>query len=173
VIAAQWATGRTQKQNIDHYKSIATQVGLVPDVDFIFTSDFESPKFDVGIPKRFLRELMLCANVFIFPTREESFGLIFPEVCLSSAVIPLANKSLRMLGEVAGNNGLFFDFGSFHHSVTNKNTARYFSDMAGLILGRMEQNESVKIKTYMRQTYNYDNLYYREYEPLFSETRTW
>ncbi len=116
---------------------------------------------------------MLCTNLFIFPTREESFGLVFPEACLSSAVIPMANKSLRMLSEVAGNNGLYFDFGSYHHEVHHKNASKYYADLATIILGRMQQNESVMIRTYMRQTYNYDNLYFNEYEPLFAESKTW
>jgi glycosyltransferase involved in cell wall biosynthesis len=173
VIAAQWATGRQQKENIDNYKRLATTAGLVPDVDFIFTSDFEEPKFDAGIHKQFLRELMLCTNVFIFPTREESFGLVYPEAILSSAVIPMANKSLRMLGEVGGNHGLYFDFGSYHHEVHHKNASKYYADLATIILGRMRQNEAVEAKTYMRQTYNYDNLYFNEYEPLFAEAKTW
>ena len=95
VIAAQWATGTQQKENIESYKRLAIAANVIPDKELIFTSDFESPKFDVGIHKQFLRELMLCTNIFIFPTREESFGLVFPEACLSSAVMPMANKSLR------------------------------------------------------------------------------
>lgn len=173
VVAAQWATGRQQKENIDNYKRLAQQSGLDTDREVIFTPDFEPPKFDVGIHKQFLRELMLCTNLFIFPTREESFGLVFPEACLSSAVIPMANKSLRMLSEVAGNNGLYFDFGSYHHEVHHKNASKYYADLATIILGRMQQNESVMIRTYMRQTYNYDNLYFNEYEPLFAESKTW
>jgi hypothetical protein len=172
VIAAQWATGRMQKENVDNYKRMAESSGLTPD-EVIFTPDFEAPKFDVGIHKQFLRELMLCSNLFIFPTREESFGLVFPEACLSSAVMPLANKSLRMLGEIGGNHGLYFDFGSYHHEVHHKNATKYYQDLAVILLGRMRQNESISIRTHMRQTYNYDNLYYNEYEPLFAEAKTW
>lgn len=173
VIAAQWATGRPQKENIDNYKRLAINAGLEPGKEVIFTPDFEAPKFDVGLHKRFLRELMLCANVFIFPTREESFGLVFPEAVLSSAVIPMANKSLRMLSEVGGNHGLYFDFGSYHHEVHHQNASKYYADLATIILGRMIQNESVTTRTFMRQTYNYDNLYFNEYEPLFAEAKTW
>lgn len=173
VIAAQWATGREQKENLDSYKRLAIASDVIPDKELIFTPDFESPKFDVGIHKQFLRELMLCTNVFIFPTREESFGLVFPEACLSSAVMPMANKSLRMLGEVGGNYGLYFDFGSYHHNVTHKNAGKYFADLATILIGRMAQNESIMIKTFMRQTYNYDALYFNEYAPLFAEAKLW
>lgn len=172
VLAAQWATGRQQKENLSNYRRIAESMNLTED-EIIFTPDFESPKFDVGIHKRFLRELMLCSNLFIFPTREESFGLVFPEACLSSAVLPLANKSLRMLGEVGGGYGLYFDFGSYHHDVHHQNATKYYQDLATIILGRMRQNESIMIKTHMRQKYNWDRLYFKEYEPLFAESKTW
>lgn len=173
VVAAQWATGRQQKENVGNYKRLAEQAGLKPDVEVIFTNDFESPKFDAGIHKQFLRELMLCANLFIFPTREESFGLVYPEAVLSSAVLPMANKSLRMLGEVGGGYGLYFDFGSYHHEVHHKNAGKYYEDLATIILGRMRQDDAVMAKTWMRQQYNYDNLYFNEYEPLFAESMTW
>lgn len=172
VIVAQWATGRTQKENLGNYRNIASAMKLTPD-EVIFTPDFEPPKFDVGIHKRFLRELMLCSNLFVFPTREESFGLVFPEACLSSAVLPMYNKSLRMLGEVCGNHGLSFDFGSYHHDVHHKNATQYYSDLATIILGRMRQNEAITVRTFMRQTFNYDALYFKEYAPLFAEAKTW
>lgn len=173
VIAAQWATGDEQKREVESYKRIAQSTGLIPDKEIVFTSDFEPPKYDAGIPKRFLRELMLCSNVFIFPTREESFGLIYPEAVLSSAVIPMLNRSLRMLQEVGGNQGLYFDFGSFSEEYKQKDLEKYYKDLASIILGRMNRNESVTAKTFMRQTYNYDNLYFNEYEPLFAEAKTW
>ena len=173
VMAAQWATGRQQKENVGNYKRMAASAGLIPDKELIFTNDFESPKFDAGIHKQFLRELMLCSNLFIFPTREESFGLVFPEAVLSTALIPMLNKSLRMLGEVGGNNGMYFDFGSYHHEVHHQNASKYYADLAAIILGRMKENESVVTRTWMRQTYNYDNLYYNEYEPLFAEAKLW
>ena len=78
-----------------------------------------------------------------------------------------------MMGEISGNHGLHFDFGSYHHNVTHKNAGKYYADLAIILIGRMVQNESIMIKTFMRQQFNYDALYYNQYEPLFAEAKLW
>jgi glycosyltransferase involved in cell wall biosynthesis len=173
VIANQWATGKQQKENVEKYKIFAKSYGLFPGEEVIFTSDFESPKFDVGIPKEMVRELFQCSNLFIFPTREESFGLVVPEAALSGGVLLVLNKSLRMQLEVSGGSALFFDFGSYHHEFHCPDPDIYYKDVAKIIYGRMAQNESIQSKTFARQTYNWDNLYRMRYEPILAESRNW
>lgn len=174
VIANQWATTTQHKQNIDEYKRIAGSRGMSPGEDLIFTSDFQAPKYEVGIPKKFLRELMKCANLFIFPTREESFGLVLPEAGLGG-VLCVMNKSLIMQREVGGGEecGLYFDFGSYHSQHNIENPEGYFKDIAFIILGRMKESEVLQAKTYHRQTYNWDNLYNKDYLPVMAERMNW
>jgi len=172
VIASQWATGKKQKEDADKYKQLAIREGLLVGEEFIFTHDFESPKYDVGIPKQILRELLLCSNVFIFPTREESFGLVLPEACLSG-VIPVMNRSLDMMHEIGGGIGLYHDFGSnsrTHHILDEK---KYYRDLAFILLGRVRENESIMAKTFHRINYNWDTLYKKEYSPIFAESEVW
>lgn len=167
VIANQWATGRQQKEDVDGYRVKAIREGLIDQKELIFTSDFESPTFDVGIPQHMIRELFLCSNLFIFPTREESFGLVVPEAALSGCFLVL-NKSLQMQIEVSGNAAIYFDFGSFHqeHSVQSD---RYYDDIGFVIAGRMKENEAVMSRTFARQTYNMDSLYHKFYFPAMAE----
>jgi hypothetical protein len=169
VVCNQWATGRAQKESTDSYRRIGVErAGLVSGKELIFTSDFESPKFDAGIPTRMIRELFLCSNLFIFPTREESFGLVVPEACLAGGVLPVLNKSLAMQVEISGNNALYFDFGSFY-MAWEPPTDHYWRDLATIIMARMRESESIKTKTFMRQNYNYDSLYHKAYLPVMQE----
>ncbi len=172
VIASQWATGKKQKEDANEYKKIASIEGLLVDEEFIFTHDFQSPKYDVGIPKEILRELFLCSNVFIFPTREETFGLILPEACLCG-VMPVLNRSLDMMKEIGGGFGSYHSFGSnmVDHNVEDEK--KYYSDLAMILLGRMKENESIMAKTFHRMNYNWDALYQKEYAPIFAESETW
>jgi hypothetical protein len=117
-----------------------------------------------------IRELFLCSNLFIFPTREESFGLVVPEAALSGCFLVL-NRSLQMQREVSGNEALFFDFGSCHQVHTIENEDLYFTQIGFIIAGRMKENESIKTSTFARQTYNMDNLYNQFYMPTMSEAR--
>ena len=174
VIANQWATTKQHKENIQNYQRTAAMRGLVPGEDIIFTSEFEPPKYEVGIPKKFLRELMKCCNLFIFPTREESFGLVLPEAGLGG-VLCVMNKSLTMQYEVGGGPecGLFFEFGSHHSTHHVEDPNKYYRDIAFIILGRMKENEVLQAKTFHRQTYNWNNLYDKDYLPVMAERHTW
>lgn len=173
VIANQWATGRQQREDVEKYKKIASRQGLADGTELVFTSDYKEGKFGVGIPKRMLRELMMCSNLFIFPTREESFGLVVPEAALASGCFMVLNKSLTMQLEITGHTGLYFDFGSYHtqHAVDNEEV--HYSNVANVILGRMQQNEAVQTKTFVRQRYNWDHLYNKYYAPVLAESQIW
>jgi len=170
LVANQWATGKQQKEDSNVYREHAIMSGLIDQQDFAFTSDFESPKYDVGIPQHMIREIFLCSNLFIFPTREESFGLVVPEAALSGTFMVL-NKSLHQQIEITGANCLYFDFGSFSHEVNIENPEKLWQDIAFIIIGRFQENEALKIKTFCRRTYNYDNLYRGYYLPAMQELK--
>ena len=171
VIANQWATGRQRKEDVNRYRQIASRNGLKVDEEVIFTSEWR-PEYATGLPKEIVRELFLCSNLFIFPTREESFGLVAPEAALSGVLMVL-NKSLQMQFEVNGYQGIYFDFGSYHNQFKPDNAAAYYKDVAQIILGRMRENEAICSKSFMRQNYNYDRLYEREYSTVMAESKTW
>lgn len=166
VVANQWATTKQHKENIENYKAAGQQIGLQPGVDYIFTSDF-GKEYEVGISKRMVRELFLLSNLFIFPTREESFGLVVPEAALSGCFLVL-NKSLQMQIEISGNRAKYFDFGS-HHMNFEIPSPGYWLDLAKIILARMNENESIKMQTFARQRYNMDSLYRKYYAPVMKE----
>lgn len=171
VIANQWATGRERKEDVEKYYKIAETAGLNRDEEFIFTSEWDE-KYATGITRRMLRELQLCSSLFIYPTREESFGLVGPEAALVGVFMCL-NKSLTMMYEVFGHEGLYFDFGSHHQNFEPPEVQAYHRDLATIILGRYMQNEAILTKSYCRRTYNYDALYLNVYEPLMSESKLW
>jgi len=171
-VADQWATTRVQRQSEEGYEVVARMFGLELGKEFVFTSTFEKPKYDQGIPRKMLRELMLLSNLFVFPTEGESFGLVVPEAALCGALLVL-NDSLVMQREVSGNNALFFPFGSYciNHHVDNPD--QFFRDIASIVIRRMVLDQVIKAKTFCRQTYNMDTLYEKYYLPIFKESETW
>ena len=174
VVANQWATARQHKESVENYKRMAAGYGLDPGLEFIFTSDF-GEQYEVGIPKRMVRELFQCSNLFIFPTREETCGLVLLEAALAGGILCVLNRSLRMQSEIAGGDdkALFFDFGSYHNSHAVPNPAQYYRDIAAIVLGRMSLDESLKLKTTIRQDNNMDSLYRNYYLPIFGESKLW
>jgi len=172
VLANQWATGRQRKEDVSKFQQIASRNGLKLNEEVIFTSEWRE-EYATGIPKRILRELMQCSNLFIFPTREESFGLVAPEAALAGGVLLVLNRSLQMMFEVMGYTGIYCDFGSYNNTFKPENEGRYYEDIAKIILGRIRENESIMSKTYVRQHYNYDYLYKTEYAPVLAESALW
>ena len=174
VVANQWTTQAKQKQEVQRYLDIAYRTGLKPMEEVIFTSEFQSPKYDAGIPKRMVRELFQCSNLFLSPTREESFGLVVPEASLAGGVLLVLNKSLQSQIEISGSTALYLDFGSFHNNFEpGAGWDAYLRDVASLISWRLEHNESVLSKTFMRMTYNMDSIFLKYYEPIMVGSRTW
>lgn len=171
LIANQWATTRQRKEDIKGVYDFAEVLGLKANVDFAFMSEI-MPKHEVGVPLRTIRELFSLTNLMIFPTREESFGLITPEAALTGNFLVL-NRSLQQQYEVGGGDALFFDFGSYRNEHTIENPEAYYRDLARIIIGRMSLNEAVQTRTYARKRYNWDSLYREYYSPLFAESVNW
>lgn len=173
VVPTQWATGKKQRDIVDTYKEMATTLGMLVNQEVIFTSDFKELKYGLGVPRTMLAQLQMYSNLFIFPTREESFGLVMPEAILASGCLPVINNSLEVLQEIAGYQTLGFEFGSSNRTVNIPNPVSYARDIALIILGRMVQSESLKTKTRIRTQYNYDAIYNNFYAPIMAESSLW
>jgi glycosyltransferase involved in cell wall biosynthesis len=167
VIANQWATGRQQKERIDKYNDIATNLGLQVGHDFIWTSEWKK-QYELGLTKQVLRELMLCSNMFIFPTREESFGLVGPEAALSGT-FPCYNASLSVLQDMFQGAALHMPFGSWNNQHHVDDHAQYLDEVAKIIISRITRNEMWRTKTIARTEYNMDAVYLKYYEPIMAE----
>jgi len=116
-----------------------------------------------------VRELMLCANLFIFPTAQESFGLVAPEAALCGNYLVL-NRDLDVLSEIFSHRGKYFHFGSYLRGFEpGEGWQEYLDQVGGAILNRMQQEECVVTRTITRRNYNMDAIYLDHYEPLFME----
>ena len=176
-IANQWATTQKHYANIDEYYKLGMKYGLTPKKDLIFSSSIldinNECMYKKGLPSKILFQLMQLSNLFVFPTTHETFGLVLPEVSLASGALCVLNRSLTMQKEIAGSNTIFFDFGSYTHGMnkTDEEWDYYLSQVAIIILGRMQENDSILTRTFMRKQYNYDNLYAKYYAPVMAELR--
>ena len=170
VIADQWATMRS-KENEEPLKRLACAIGLSDD-EFRFSSEFADKKYETGLPKRILRELQLCQNLFVFPTTQESFGLVGPEAALSGAYMVI-NRSLKNQGEIFEHMPMEFDFGAYDNTFEPGSWDDFLRAVSGVIVQRMRENESISTMSIIRRKFNMDTLYRKYYEPLFRESAEW
>lgn len=173
VIANQWATGRQRKEDLARYAKRIRLAGLEMNKDIVFTSEWRE-EYATGIPRRMLRELTLMTNLFVYPTSEETFGLVGPEAAMDG-VLMINNKSLSMMWEVSGGTGVHVDFGSFERQVNFPNNSEkdYYKGIAHLIISRLRRSEVITAKTFTRLRYNWDALYEKFYAPTMAESQMW
>ncbi len=171
VVPNQWSQGKNQRMDMPIMTELAEECDLVPGEDFIFTSEFQPPKFEMGVPRRVVRELMLCSNLFIFPTTHESFGLVAPEASLCGNYLVL-NRDTDVLREIFSSRGQYVSFGSVTRNFhPGEGWEEYLDGVAGAIMSRMASNEVIASHTLVRRSYNMDAVYFRFYEPLIKEMR--
>jgi len=171
-IANQWSTHKKHSEEVDDYLSYGEVCGLKPGSNLIFSSTINNGMYKKRVPQEILRELMMLGNIFIYPTTHESFGLVLPEASLASGAFCILNKSLHMQMEVSGMNAIYFDFGSYTTNLPpDHNWDEYLRQIALIALGRMQQNDALMTRTFMRMTYNMDEIYLKYYAPIMSESR--
>jgi len=172
VVPNQWSQGRRQREAMPEMDELADVCGLVKGHDFLWTSEFQAPKYEMGIPRRMVRELLLGSNLFMFPTTHESFGLAAPEAALCGNYLVL-NADLDVSKEIFGHRGKYFSFGSLDRNFTpGDGWEEYLDQVGGAILARMQQEEAVVTRTTVRRSYNMDALYLSHYEPIIQDLRT-
>lgn len=170
VIANQWATGKQPREAIAKYKELAEHYDLVYGEDYIFTSEHEvnnTKPYENGISKAMLRELQLISSIFIFPTREETFGLVGPESSYSGAFV-VSNRSLMMLTEVLGFDCPSYEFGSYHNNLPCEDDDSYLLNVAYSILSKFKEDSAVQTKIYCRLRYNFEAIYTQYYQAMIN-----
>jgi glycosyltransferase involved in cell wall biosynthesis len=173
VVATPWANTEEHRRTIEKYKRASTKYGFKVDEDIIFTASWNNRKYDLGLPKQILRDLFTLSNLFIFPTREETFGLVLPEASMSSGCLCVLNKSLMVHAEITGFHSLYFDFGSYSNVHNIINAEDYFKQIGQIVMQRMRANESIRVRTYFRLNNNWDYLYRKYYGPIIQESTLW
>jgi len=163
LIANQWATGKSRREDIEQFKKIARHAGLEED-EFGFTSEFKE-NYVGGISTKVLGELQLLQNIFIYPTSEESFGLVGPEAAASGALI-ITNESLEMMREVFSNTAYPLPFGSYHNIFEpQQGWDQYLENAAFVIMNKYIHESAMRAKVKCKQLYNMDALYVKSYLP--------
>jgi glycosyltransferase involved in cell wall biosynthesis len=159
-------SGRRDSALVDpvyYYEKVARRCGLEPYVDFIFTSELLNGKYAEGMPQRTLFELMSFANLFVMPSKSESFGLGLLEAMMASGVICVANEHLNLPIK----QHTSFDFKAIN-AVDQNISMNEMSPLVDWIIEQLENNAVVKARTVIRQQFNPLFIYNNYYKPLLA-----
>jgi hypothetical protein len=74
-----------------------------------------------------------------------------------------------MMREITGNNALFWDYGSWHRDMQfqkpGEQPDRYWMGVARVIIGKMQNDMSIRARTHMRKSFNLDAIWNNELHP--------
>lgn len=134
----------------------------------IFTSDYG---FKDGFPRKSVLELFTLSNLFICPSRSESFGLTVLEAASRGNFIVLNEKvpALQELGKII--KAYFMDWNARLEGENLKVThypsePAYYAKNAKTIYQMMNDDRAVYAKTQVKSRYSYDWIWKNQLEPL-------
>lgn len=157
-IANQWVTRLRRSEDVSKWKRIGERNGLT-EKELIFTSEYEYPRYESGLPRRMLREIMVCNSIFVYPTQAESFGLVYPEASLVSGCLCVLNNSVNVLHEVSRDSSFYCDFGPRRVGGSGLTERERYTQWTDEILEEWKSNKAVQDKINMRQKYNMDTVW--------------
>lgn len=168
VLACAHADTPEGTKQLAHLERIAKRNGLKLNEDLVVLSDRSE-----GVPRSTLLQLAMMSNVFIYPSQQETFGLVLPEISLASGAMPVINKSLGEMVETSAHNGLLADFGSYNVEWTPTSETVWLDHLAGQIVSQVMNEEGVRSRTWFRTRYNRDAVYHRYYVPILEGSGLW
>jgi len=167
------STGGDKISYRDWLKGLAVDLGL-NEIEATFTSEFND-EWRVSVPRAVVRDLMLIANVFVMPSRSETYSLITQEAGLCGAFLVL-NKDFPPMRDIYGNQAAFYQFSSNVDALTGLDGETqtsygdvdgYFADIARRVAYELDNNPVLAQKTRIRKERNPDAVFRQFMEPLF------
>lgn len=165
VIPNAHANGDREKEAIEEIYRLAQSHGIERR-EIVFTSLFEAPEWEQGVPNKVVRDLFTLGNLFIFPSYSENCPLVLLEAMAGKNILVL-NQDFPAFKDFGGENALYFRFSStvapepqFPNGIE-----RYYEDIAILILSEFDQNKALKAQTKLRKEFNLDYIFINQLEP--------
>jgi len=163
VVCNAHANAENEKKLIERAHMKAAQLGLNGN-DLIFTS-LLGKDYELGVSRKAVSEFFQLSNVFIFPSQSENCPLILLEAMLAKNLLIL-NHDVGSMRELAGENALYFKFGSIETDVGYSSRENYMSDVAKIINAELSINRPLNGSRRLLKQFNYDKIFTEQIEPL-------
>lgn len=146
----------------DELLVLARGLGLGGKVNFTSRLD---DRCDQGVPRRVVQELMDLSNVYVHPSRVETYSLTVHEAMLRGCLCVL-NHDLPVMRELFGEAAIYMDFGSDRVNRTYQPSEQAFWDGEALrLIAELRQNRAVMAKSDARTMLSPQAMW-PQFEPL-------
>lgn len=172
VIANFHSTGKRFLDYKAEIKNMAINAGLNSE-ELIFTSEYDK-SLELSCPREMIRDLMLISNVFILPSKSETYSLIAQEAMLAKNFIIL-NLDFSPMRSIYKEYPKYFQFSSNINALTGydgetttkyDNEDDYFGWIARYINYELTNNRVLAGSTFIRKERNLKAVFRNFLEPL-------
>lgn len=166
------STGGDKVTYREEMKKQATALGLEVGKEVIFFSEFDK-QYEYEAPHQVVRDLMSVANVFMLPSRSETYSLVTQEAILTGSFIIL-NHDFPPFRSIFGDYPKYFQFSSNigmngydgQTNTTYANVGQYFDGIASYIDYMLIHDRVLALKTKIRKERNLYAVFKNHLEPL-------
>lgn len=169
------STGDDKVVYREDLKQLAADLGVADRVIFLSEAD---PSAHLEVPKQVVLDLFTLSNVFLMPSKSETYSLVTQEA-MSRGNFCILNHDFAPFRQVYGKNAIYRQFSAniaFNGydgeiTTTHSNLDGYFKDTANNIKYWMLHDKTIMAKTWTRTERNLDTVFKKYLEPLlYGET---
>ena len=144
LLIVDWQSAGERFQNyIEELTSTAWKLGVSNNISFSSRLD---DRCSQGVPRHVVLELMDFSNVYIHPSRVETYSLVVHEAALRGNLLVL-NYDFPVMRELYGDGAIYMDFGSDRTDRKySPDEQAFWNDEAKRLMGELGQNRAIKMK---------------------------
>lgn len=172
VIANFHSTGAHFQAYKKEMLDMATAEGMSSSEVF-FTDDFDK-SLEMSCPREVVRDFMLLSNVFILPSKSETYSLIAQEAAICKNFVIL-NADFPPMRSIYGQHPKYFQFSSNINALTGmdgetttkyEDENAYYGDIARYVIYELTNNRVLALATKLRKDRNVKSVFRNYLEPL-------
>jgi len=164
------STGDDKVVYREDLKKLAAELGVGDEVFFISEVDSAT---NMEIPHSMVMELFTLSNVFMMPSKSETYSLVTQEA-MSRGNFCIINHDFAPFRQIFGENAIYRQFGSNigfdghdgEITTTFSDINAYYRDMATNVKYWLEHDKVIAAKTWVRKERNPDAVFRNYLEPL-------
>jgi glycosyltransferase involved in cell wall biosynthesis len=163
LLVVDWqSTGERFQNYINELLALADELGLAGKVSFTSRLD---DRCSQGVPRHIVTELFDLTNVYLHPSRVETYSLVVHEAILRGCLTVL-NYDFPPMRELFGDAAIYMDFESDRVNRTySPDEQTFWNDEALRLIAELKTNRAAMAKVQARREWSPAALW-KEFEPL-------
>jgi hypothetical protein len=162
LLVVDWqSSGERFQRYMDELLALSATLGLGGKINFTSRLD---DRCNQGVPRQVVMELMDLSNVYVHPSRVETYSLVVHEAALRGCLLVL-NHDFPPMRELFGRNAIYMDFGSDRANRQYLDEQEFWDGEALRLISELRENRAAWVKTVARREWT-PKAMFKDFEPM-------